>query len=126
MRRSDLCTQRVMHDGLTLLLTPAPLAYGSLEEGTLAQLEADLRDAVHESLAELVVVDLSTVEIGGAGLLRILLRLRNRLLPRGQKLAVCGDRNGLISAAGWDGLLTSAVDPNEAFESATHSCSTSV
>lgn len=102
---NPLCTTRVVRDGHTLVLTLVPGAYGSADESTIRRLNADFRDAVHETLASVVIVDLSAVEIGGSGLLTALFRLRTMLHRSQQALSVCSDRRGLIAVARWEQLM---------------------
>lgn len=79
--------------------------YGSLNAARLDELRRQIDRAIDAGDRAKVVVDLRDVESAGAAFVGILAEAAGRLRAQNRRLAVRGDRLGLLDAAGLTSLL---------------------
>ena len=86
------------------------MEYGSLHETELATLQSDLAD-VNETLESVrnVVVDLSELTMFGSAFLQILFDQIAPVKMLGIKVALCGDKTGLLALMPRSCVLTSQL-----------------
>ena len=82
------------------LVSPVGPDYGSMNVARLDELRRRLGDEVDGGERLDVVVDLRDIEYAGAALIGILAEASAQLRSQNRRLAVWGDRHGLLEATG--------------------------
>jgi hypothetical protein len=103
---SSFSVERIQNSS-TIVVTLRNVEYGSLREAELATLQNDLAD-VNDRLesARHVIVDLSELTMFGSAFLRILFDQLAPLKMLGIKVALCGDKTGLLALTAMNRWLT--------------------
>lgn len=108
--RNSMTVRTETELGLTVLNLGCQ-SYFTLEDEKLARLQADLKDVASDlRTSEVLVIDLSGVEMFGSAFMRILIEQINVLKSRGIEVMLCDDQSGLLRLFGLDRLVT--VIPN--------------